>query len=393
MSRIIKSILWAAYSLAITFLFRIVFFFSPPKHVDGGKKRVLFLKFDGIGDFILWLDTAKELRKIFPAERFELVLLGTRAWTSFAEKLPYFDEVWSLDRPRFLFNPVYRLKILIKIRRFGFDTVVLPSYSREFLFGDFIVRFSGAKERIGSEGDCSNIMPFLKRISDRWYTRLVPAGKEPLMELERNAEFLRGMGMPGFRSGVPSLTAFGRPSVDIPHSGYYVLFPGAGMPIKQWPAENFVALADRIHRATGWTGLVCGGPGEENLGEALVKGSGVPLETRIGRTSLEDLISIVAGARLMVGNDTSAIHIAAAVSTPSVCILGGGHHGRFMPYKTETETISPLPVPVVYKMDCFQCRWTCVYHLKEDEPAPCIRNIAVDAVWEKVGKILGRNAH
>jgi hypothetical protein len=33
------------------------------------------------------------------------------------------------------------------------------------------------------------------------------------------------------------------------------------------------------------------------------------------------------------------------VATPSVCILGGGHYGRFVPYVLEEE-LSFVPVPV-----------------------------------------------
>lgn len=381
--------LWTAYSLVFHGMDHAVMLSPWARTKESGpKKKVLIVRLDAIGDFVLWLDAAQELRRMFPPDRYRITLLGNDVWTSLAETLPHFDEMISLDRKRFYFHPAYRHRLLRELRYERFDLVIQPAFSREFLYGDSAVRFSGARERIGSGGDCSNQIPFLKRISDRWYNRLIPASKEPLMELERNAEFLRGMGLPDFRCRVPDLSGFPPPPRPSGAPNYYVLFPGVGDPLKRWPVENFAELAGRIHWATGWVGVVCGGPGEVALGEALLKAGDAPLESRAGRTSLPELVSVIAGAQLLVGNDTSAIHIAAAVSTPSVCILGGGHYGRFLPYPTEVENGRPLPVAVAHRMECFHCNWTCIFHPESGEPAPCVRNITVDAVWEAVRKLL-----
>jgi ADP-heptose:LPS heptosyltransferase len=80
--------------------------------------------------------------------------------------------------------------------------------------------------------------------------------------------------------------------------------------------------------------------------------------------------------------------MAAAVGTPAVCILGGGHYGRFLPYQIEKRTTRPLPIAVSYKMDCFGCNWKCA-HAKEVKGAmPCVANISVSQVWDEVKKIL-----
>lgn len=387
--RLAREFLWPAYSLLIHLLDSLLLLLAKGGSAEGTLPgRVLVVRLDAIGDFVLWLDAAKEIRRLYPSDRYRITLLGNRLWTPLAESLPWFDEIISLERKRFFSNPAYRHGIFRRLRKIGFDVALQPTFSREFLYGDSIVIFSGARERIGSTGDCSNQVPFLKRVSDRWYTRLIPASKEPLMELERNAEFLRGMGIHDFRAGVPKLPGYA-PTRRMPGlPARYILFPGAGVPLKRWPLANFARLAERIHRATGWIGIVCGGPGEEGLGDSLVRHADAPLENLAGRTTLTEFVPVVAGSRLLVGNDTSAIHIAAAVSTPCVCILGGGHFGRFVPYRTEIETIGPLPVPVMCTMECHRCNWTCIYRLNPGEPAPCVHNISVDAAWEAVRKWL-----
>lgn len=364
--------------------------FIPHQTDKGLKKKILFIRLDAIGDFILWLNAAKEIRRLYPQGEYEITLLGNQIWTSIAEKLPYFDRVLSLDRRKFLNNPFYRLKVLKNIRQAGFNIVIQPTFSREFLFGDAIVRVSGAEKRIGSQGDFSNIMPWQKRISDRWYTKLISASDKSLMEIERNAEFMKELGLKEIRAGIPSLPVSGNLPSGFDLSDYYVIFPGAGVELKKWPLSHFKELHRRIFEATGWVGVVCGGQGEKLLGETIEQYVDVPLQNWIGRTSLRELVEIIAKAHILIGNDTSAVHIAAAVSTPAVCILGGGHFGRFLPYRLEVETDRPLPEAVFHKMECFGCNWRCIYPIRRGEPAPCVANVLVDMVWEEVENVLER---
>ena len=110
-----------------------------------------------------------------------------------------------------------------------------------------------------------------------------------------------------------------------------------------------------------------------------------------GKTSLQELVAVIAGAHLLIGNETSAVHIAAAVGTPSVCITGGGHFGRFVPYVMVYGGTKPVPRVIVEKMDCFICNWHCIYGAKEGNPFPCIERIAVESVFKAVKEILEQN--
>lgn len=394
-----KSFLWSSFSVTKEYLiliyqvFLAIFdslciFFLPKKNKPD-KNKILVIRLDAIGDFILWLDTAKELERLFPKDICYITLLGNQAWISLAEDLPYFDEVWPLDRNRFFNSPAYRFKMFKGIREAGFDKAIQPTLSREFFYGDAIVRASGAKERIGSQGDLSNISPWQKRISDRWYTRLIPASKSPLMELERNAEFLRGLGLTSFRGAFSNLNFFIRDSSDVrfKQKNYFVVFVGAKLKNRQWPLYNFKELVMRICKNYRMSGLICGGDEEKVISR--IFDDCEEIRNMVGKTSLKDLISIVAGARLVISNESCAIHIAAATSTSSVCILGGGQYGRFLPYPSEMSRGRPLPVAISSKMNCFNCNWRCVYNIKKEEPFPCVKNITVNEVWELVRNVLG----
>jgi len=342
------------------------------------KKSILIIRLDAIGDFVLWLDAAKELRQLYPKDTHRITLIANAAWAPLAELLPYFDDVWPIDRLAFYRNMPYRWKQLRKVRNTFFDIAIQPTFSREFLLGDSLIRICGANERIGSVSDLTNIRPWQKQISDRWYTWLVPASVEPLMELERNAEFLRGLGVKDYIARIAVLPTVAQlPSELRIDESYFILFPGASWSGRQWPIEHFAKVLNTLHQRTGWLGILCGSKGERELCAAVLTASGVHAVNMAGDTSLPEFAEVVRGARLLIGNETSAVHIAAAVNTPSVCILGGGHYGRFMPYCVEGKS---NPVAVINKLECFGCNWECAKIYEAGSSVPCISGVTVEQV-------------
>ena len=368
----------------------------PMEKSEGAQKQkrdLLIIRPDSIGDFVFFLDTFKEYRKLYPPEDWEITLLGNKSWRVLAMDMPYADHYWFMDIKRFTRVPMYRYQLLRQVRNANFDLVIQPVYSRRYWVGDAIVRASGAYKRIGSEGDLNNIAHRQKRHSDGWYTSLIPAKAERMNELERNAEFIRDLGLADFRADLPKmivpdnaqkradmmLEELGlRKSSSSKFSDFYVLFPGAGEKFRQWPVERFAALAGCIYDCTGWTGLICGGPGEETLAEQLLfLAVNVPLLNLSGRTNLIELAGIIKRCKILIGNETSAIHIAVAAGAPSICILGGGHFGRFVPYNV------PSDLHAVYtEMDCFGCNWKCIHSTYKGKPVPCIEEIQVHQIMD-----------
>ena len=57
-------------------------------------------------------------------------------------------------------------------------------------------------------------------------------------------------------------------------------------------------------------------------------------------------------ARLYLGNDTGAMHLAAALGVPVTAVFGGGTWPRFVPAAVCGEA-------VVHPLPCFGCGWDC----------------------------------
>ena len=380
---IIKSLLY--------YLFDSLVLWKTPSPQKNQLEVVLLIRQDAIGDFVMWLDTAKEYRELYPSENYRIVLVGNAVWFDLAKGLPYWDEVLPINVKKFKTFSSYRRNILRKVNSFGAQIAVQPTFSREFYHGDSLVRASNAFHKVSSVGDMSNRNWLKKTLADGWHTDLIPASTQIMTELERNAEFFSGI------SGKTHKVLY--PKLDIPQietssnwakREYYVLFPGVGAAIRQWSVESFAEIANRIYEATGLDGILDGAPNEKPLAESIQDLSKAPLEW--AGTRLGELPELLKYAKFVVSSETSAVYIAAAVETPVICVLGGAYFGRFLPYPESAGQKIVLNT-VSYPMSCFGCNADCVYELDKDEPAPCISNISVDVVWQEVEKIIedGKN--
>ncbi len=356
-----------------------------PKHNQ--LKLILLIRQDRIGDFILWLDTAKEYRKYYPPENYKIILIGNAIWSDLAKGLPFWDEVLPVNVKAFKALSRYRWNILRKVRNFGAKIAIQPTYSREFYHGDSLIRASNASKKVSSAGNMSNRNQLKSNLADRWHTELIPSSPEQLSELERNAEFFSGFIKKLYLPSYPELELSCDCKIqELKHKSFYILSLGANKKYREWPYKYYAKIAQKIHKKTGWLGLICGAENEFYLGEHIKKLCDAPLQNYTGKTTLSELTCLLAKSQILISNETGTVHIANAVGTPTVCILGGGHFGRFVPYPELSGKINNLKV-VYYKMPCYGCDWKCVYHIKDEDPAPCISNISVDAVWNEV-KIL-----
>jgi len=350
----------------------------------GTRRKVVLVRLDNIGDFVLWRDALRGWRELFPPETHELTLIAQQTWASLLEGVPEIDQVWTLDRDKLVRDRAYRRAQLKAMRQAGFDAVVQARPGRELLREDALSRVSGARERIAwarPDGGTSRVHQLL---SERVYTRLVPPGLPSQMELERNADLVRALGLAGFKPDVPRLAEQAECPSALAGQEFYVLFPGADRAERRWPPSRFAEIARRLHALTGWLGVVCGGPDDRERGQEIAQAAQVPMQDWTGRTSLPVLAAIMRRAHLVVSNETGGVHLAASVSTPCVCITGGGHWGRFLPYAPGLAARRALPLPVVFPMPCFGCDWKCIYPVAPGEPTPCVENVTLEAVWAQV---------
>lgn len=349
-------------------------------------RSVLLIRLDLIGDFVLWLDSAAAYRQIYPNRK--LVLCANRVWAELARQQPYWDEVIEVDIDRLRADRVYGLKLMARLHWRGFNVAIQPTFSREIVV-DRLLRATGAIERIGQQGDTSNLNAPDKRVADGWYTRLIFAGSSQSMELQKNAEFVRALGANNFRSSVGRLVwATPKPRVFESDRAYAVICPSASWVPKAWPAEKFARLAQDLHSQQNLRIVLCGAPADIALCERIACAAAIPVDNLAGQTSLTQLLEVIASASLVVSNDSGNIHLATALRIPSVCIVGGGHASRFLPYAVDNMQDCILPRVAVYHMECFGCGWKCKYPINVGDPVPCVSNVEISTVMTLCRNVL-----
>ena len=115
------------------------------------------------------------------------------------------------------------------------------------------------------------------------------------------------------------------------------LAPTANWGGKQWPAERFVALAERLAGRGGPLAdariAVFAGPGERPA--ALPVLDAVPQARRIDLAGTLDLLTAAASlgrADLFVGNDSGLMHVAAAMGVPTLGLFGPSREEHYGPW-------------------------------------------------------------
>jgi ADP-heptose:LPS heptosyltransferase len=344
-----------------------------------------------LGDVWLWLPYGLALVSHLHSEGKEVIIVVDEAVKGLFNHIVDDMQVIGISRrAAFLSNPLSRWRFLRTLRNLRIDTTYYPVYPRgPFNWGESAVQAIGAP----AWGFDAVVLerPWLDRQwCRRMYQYLIPSIDDVHQNI-RQLAFLQAVGVNTSNVCAVNLPRPGLPNVKY---DYWVLAPGASKAYRRWPKKNFEEIARSIHRLKpDLTCVIVGTKNEYALCAEIANSLfGLNVKNLAGATSVLELLSLITDARLLIGNDSSAGHIAAAVGTPSVIVTGGGHWERCFPYPPEAP-IRKHPVAVGFLMPCFGCDWQCVHTEREDQPFPCIEGIRIESVMQAVENILNSPTH
>ena len=299
-------------------------------------RRVLLVRLDAIGDYILFRNVLRFIRHSAAYRDAHITMLGNPSWRNLSETFDSdcADEWLWVERRGDLFRKslenlvpatVWQRRVAKSQAAFRqpllqrhFDEVLSLQPIRDPLLDELVVGL--APSVVGIKGPGGN---------DSAYTRLLDPGPDPFVFLRNRRA---AAGLTGESCDVPL-------ALDVPHSGAtaprLLLFPGASHWTRRWPLSRFAAVGRRF-LATG-NGMVCvaGGPADAARIRALARRIGDPERVAMWnvRRPLADLAAEMAACSAVVSNDTMALHLAAAIGTPAVGVVNGtsGRDG-FWPY-------------------------------------------------------------
>jgi heptosyltransferase-2 len=91
---------------------------------------------------------------------------------------------------------------------------------------------------------------------------------------------------------------------------------------KCWPPERFAATLNRLETHNDADVILFGTPAEVAVTEAIARELNKPPINLTGQTNIAELPALLARCQIFLGNDSGAMHVAAAVGLPVVAVFG-----------------------------------------------------------------------
>jgi ADP-heptose:LPS heptosyltransferase len=148
------------------------------------------------------------------------------------------------------------------------------------------------------------------------------------------------------------------------------LHPGAKDQFKQWPAECFIELGQRLQEHLGATILITGNKGEKKLASSIAKKipGAIPITNKL---SLPALARLMCDFSLMITNDTGPMHLSFSVSCPTIALFSPTDPALCGPYLASKHRVISAPP------SCTPC-------LKKQCQDPfCLMQIPVSKVYKE----------
>jgi heptosyltransferase-2 len=224
--------------------------------------------------------------------------------------------------------------------------LVLPNSFKSAL----VPFFAGIPERLGYLGEARRGL----------LTRRLPnPGKDtPMVERYEALGRLSGLAgphssplpMPELRVDPQSIEAVAERFGLIRQDPVIVFCPGAEYgPAKRWPIEHFAKLADLTTKAHPRAQIVLAGAGGDIAAcSSIVQKAHARIISTAGKTSVEEAIALLAGAALVVSNDSGLMHVAAALRRPLIALYGSTDPRHTPPQSAD-------PVILWLKLECSPC--------------------------------------
>lgn len=300
------------------------------KEKKNKNNDLIIIKTDNIGDYILFRNFLPIIRKDKRFQKSNITLVANEAYKNLLNEFDkkFLNQVIWVNREKFLYNLVYRVKLLVKLKSSNYHSLICPIYSRDFFICDWISNWIISKKKIAFKGDISNQPRMQKKISDNWYNDLFENKiKKNIFEFENNKKFVEFF-LKKKLSIKKIFFDLKKYKPKLKFKKYICFFVDAGQAEKKYSIENFIKIAVKLLDKTNYKIIF--------LGQSRQEFSNINLNKNFlnlcEKTSLTDLVKIISRSDLLISNDTCAHHMAAATNRNCLVIYAGLHYGRFLPY-------------------------------------------------------------
>ncbi len=298
------------------------------------KNTLLFIHLDGVGDYILLRNFLPSLMKADLFKGKKVIFIGNYDLKDFVLRFdtPFFNEYVWVNFGEFAKMSLWQRWIFIinNIRKYRAETAILASHTRAEV-EDLFILSSGANDKIAIEINDEPLGFTPPKNNDKLFNKLIPPLPYYNFQFERNRHFLEQLINEKITIQRTSITGV----ICKKKEDLISLYPGASVQYRRWSPQHFAELALLIHQEfPNFSFQILGGLWEIQIGTDIIKNLPVsfPIQSLCGQTLLDELVEKIAESRLLISNETSGPHFAAALDVPCVCISNGNHFKRFHPY-------------------------------------------------------------
>ncbi|MCG6877935.1 MAG: glycosyltransferase family 9 protein [Deltaproteobacteria bacterium] len=340
---------------------------------------ILIIQLGDIGDAVLTLPFVGALSRAFPKR--SLVLCVREHARELLEDCPRVHRVLSVNKQKRKLKTelAHQLRFLRDLRR---NKCTMAIELRTGTRGAMIALLSGAHTRVARYANDGTLW------RNRLFTHLVKPTREYCQyAAQHNLNIMAPFGLfeedprPHIwvtkhrRRKAKAIFQKARIPEDKP---LVAVHPFSLWKYKEWPVSEMASLLDRIQAEYRCNIIVTGAPDERKPAGDLIDRCRYRPYNLAGETSIGELPAVLAACTLFVGVDTAALHIAAAVGTPTVGIFGPSSWTNWAPRGRNHLVVKKgLPCQPCSQKGC-----------EGSERSRCLKELTAKEVYEVMEKIL-----
>ena len=354
--------------------------------------NILLIALSGIGDALMFTPALIKLKEEFPTAKIDALVMY-KGVKDIYENLPQISQIhyWDFLNGSKIKSVLYVLKLRKK-----YDTAinVYPSNRKEYNLINLLI---GANKRLAVEYlrmDYQNF-GFLNN------TRVKE--NDLLHNVEENIRMVEKLSRKKITNISP--LQFNIKEEDLTFAQDYLsknfiagndlvigFHPGCS-PLKnherrRWEPEKFAELGKRLINDNNAKVLLFGGPDENYLKDQITTKINSENALKVETKSLTQTAAIMKRCNVFVTNDSSLMHVAAALQLNTIAIIGPTNTNYIYPWQTEHKIVS-------LNLECSPCFYYSPKPLscsRTDVQYKCIKELSVDMVYHTVTEQI-RNLH